>query len=245
MNLKKRKNIKAIEKLKENNKMRRIISNMLIILGALLIVGIITVNAIDITKSVKAVEEFNAKKEAEYSDTTGDPSIPVVENDSKLLKDDTDAYDETKINNDIENANQETTYVKRKSGDLICLLRIPKISLTEAVREGDSRDVLSSALCHLEDTSYPGMPGNCCISGHRNYTFGKYFNRLEEISVGDVIELETFDNIYRYQVYETLKVTPDNVKVLDSENGKTLTLITCTPIFVGTHRFIVKAVLIE
>lgn len=246
MNLTKRKGTKVIEKLRNNNKMRRIISNMLIILGVLLIVGIITVNVRDIRRSVKSVEEFKQTKEAER--IIGDTSLPDEDTDSELTEDETDVHEETALeeeNTDTDDIEQGTTYVKRKGGELICLLRIPKISLEEAVREGDSRDVLSSALCHLEYTSYPGKTGNCCISGHRNYTFGKYFNRLEEIAVGDIIELETFENVYRYQVYETLVVTPDNVTVLDSNSAKTLTLITCTPLFVGTHRFIVKAILVE
>lgn len=246
MNLIKRKSINVIENLKKNNKMRRIISNTLIILGILLIVGIITVNVRDIMRSIKAVEEFKQQKDSE--NVTDDSSLPIIVMDNDFINSDTETYISTEENSDTDDSDDvedDTAYVNRKAGELVCLLRIPKISLEEAVREGDSRDVLSSALCHLEDTSYPGKAGNCCISGHRNYTFGKYFNRLEEVTVGDTIELETFDNVYRYQVYETQVVTPDNVKVLDSTGGKTLTLITCTPIFVGTHRFIVKAILVE
>lgn len=228
-----------IEKLKNNHKMRRIISNTLIILGIVLIIGIITVNVRDISKSIKAVEEFNLRKDA--VNTVDDTSLPVVDN--QLSNADTDVYE--KENNGTDDIDKETNPAKYSGGELICLLRIPKISLEEAVREGDSSDVLSSALCHLEKTSYPGKQGNCCISGHRNYVFGKYFNRLNEISVGDVVELETIDSTYRYQVYETLVVEPDDVRVLDSTGQKTLTLITCTPLFVGTHRLIVKAVLVE
>lgn len=228
-----------IEKLKNNHKMRRIISNTLIILGIVLIIGIITVNVRDISKSIKAVEEFNLRKDA--VNTVDDTSLPVVDN--QLSNADTDVYE--KENNGTDDIDKETNPAKYSGGELICLLRIPKISLEEAVREGDSSDVLSSALCHLEKTSYPGKQGNCCISGHRNYVFGKYFNRLNEISVGDIVELETIDSTYRYQVYETLVVEPDDVRVLDSTGQKTLTLITCTPLFVGTHRLIVKAVLVE
>lgn len=220
--------------------MRRIISNTLIILGTLLIICIVTVNVRDILQSVKSVEEFKQQKDTE--NITIESLMPVVERDDELLNTDNAV---NMVTDENDNTEDDITYVKKEAGELVCLLRIPKISLEEAVREGDSRDVLSSALCHLEDTSYPGDKGNCCISGHRNYTFGKYFNRLEEVTIGDVIELETYDKIYKYQVYETLVVTPDDVKVLDSANAKTLTLITCTPIFVGTHRFIVKAILVE
>ena len=230
-----------IEKLKNNHKMRRIISNMLIVLGIALFIGIITVNIKDISNSIKAVEEFNSQKDA--GNTGEDMSLPLV--DRQLVNTDVDVNEEAEEDNNETDEDSEANTVKYSGGELICLLRIPKISLEEAVREGDSRDVLSSALCHLEKTSYPGKIGNCCISGHRNYVFGKFFNRLNEIAVGDIVELETIDNTYRYQVYETLVVEPDNVKVLDSTGQKTLTLITCTPLFVGSHRLIVKAVLVE
>lgn len=243
MNLKKRKGTKVIEKLKHNKKMLRIISNVLIILGIALIAGIITVNIRDISNSIKAVEEFNSKKSTENN--VENVSLPVVEIDSQFVEADTDIYEGPEKNSNIDTIDKEVDAVSYSGGELICLLKIPKISLEEAVREGDNRDVLSSALCHLEKTSYPGMPGNCCISGHRNYVFGKYFNRLNEVTVGDIVELETLDNSYRYQVYETIVVDPDSVNVLDSTGEKELTLITCTPLFVGTHRLVVKAILVE
>lgn len=213
---------------------------MLIVLGIALFIGVITVNIRDISKSIKSVEDFKSKKAGENA--VNELSLQMEENDSQLANVNADVHEED--NNEIDE-DKETNTVKYSSGELIGLLRLPKISLEEAVREGDSRDVFSSALCHLEKTSYPGETGNCCISGHRNYVFGKFFNRLNEIEVGDIVELETTDNTYIYQVYETLVVKPDDVKVLDSTGQKTLTLITCTPLFVGTHRLIVKAVLVE
>ncbi len=225
-----------IEKIKNNHKMHRMISNMLIVLGIALFIGVITVNIRDISKSIEAVEDFKSRKINE--NTVNGVSTLTVENDIQHANADIYANEET-------DENKETSTAIYSGGELICLLKIPKISLEEAVREGDSKDVLSSALCHLEKTAYPGNTGNCCISGHRNYVFGKYFNRLDEIEVGDLVELETIDNTYIYQVYETLVVEPDDVKVLDSTEQKTLTLITCTPLFVGTHRLIVKAVLVK
>lgn len=235
-----------IEKFKNNQKMHRIISNILIVLGIALFIGVITVNIRDILKSIKSVEEFKAKKTEEKTEenTVNEVSLPIVEYDGQFANANVDAHEDAEEDNNVDEE-KETNTVKYRSGELICLLRLPKISLEEAVREGDSRDVFSSALCHLERTSYPGETGNCCISGHRNYVFGKYFNRLNEIEVGDIVELETTDNTYTYQVYETLVVNPNDVKVLDSTEQKTLTLITCTPLFVGSHRLIVKAILVE
>lgn len=137
----------------------------------------------------------------------------------------------------------EATNEKTDENATMCLLRISKINLEEAVKEGSSKGVLASALGHVKNTAFPGEDGNCCIAGHRNYVFGKYFNRLEEVSVGDIIELETRDSVYRYEVVSTEVVEPDEVSVLDYAEGKNLTLITCTPFMIATHRLIVHAVM--
>lgn len=141
---------------------------------------------------------------------------------------------------DSDNKNDNVTF---RDDAAMCLLRIPKINLEEAVKEGSTRGVLSSALGHVENTAMPGNEGNCCIAGHRNYAFGKYFNRLDEITTGDVIELETKDNLYQYEVVGVEVVQPEDVSVLDYGEGQNLTLITCTPILIGSHRLIVHAIM--
>lgn len=143
----------------------------------------------------------------------------------------------------IDDSDNKNDNVTSRDDAAMCLLRIPKINLEEAVKEGSTRGVLSSALGHVENTAMPGEDGNCCIAGHRNYAFGKYFNRLDEITTGDVIELETKDNLYQYEVVGVEVVQPEDVSVLDYEEGQNLTLITCTPILIGSHRLIVHAIM--
>lgn len=123
------------------------------------------------------------------------------------------------------------------------MLAIDKIEMEEAVKEGAESSVISSALGHISGTAMPGMQGNCAIEGHRNYVFGRFFNRLDEVAVGDVITIETLDNTYEYKVYEVLVVEPTEVSVLEDTEAYDLTLVTCTPLFIGSHRLIIKATL--
>ena len=200
---------------------RERIGYFLIFIGILLIVSVIVVNAIDLIRSEKAVKTFK---------------------ETKVVVD----YDEP---DKPENSENEPAYSVTEEDDkdelaqIIGLLRIPKISLEEAVREGSTDSVLSSALGHMEGTALPGEEGNCCIAGHRNYTFGKYFNRLNEMEIGDFIELETYDANYVYEINDIFVVEPTEVSVLDDIEGENLTLITCTPLFVGSHRLIIRATL--
>lgn len=209
------------EKKKRRN--RKTAGKILIGAGSLLIIFVIAINVIDLVISANAINEFKSRKAQIVFEKIDD-------NGNVISKDDLE-YEAEKSGTD---------------GDLeediaLCLLRIPKIDLEEAVKEGSTKSVLSSALGHIENTAFPGENGNCCIAGHRNYVFGKYFNRLDEVIVGDVIEIETKDNLYEYEVVSKEIVNPEEVSVLDYADGKNLTLITCTPFMVGTHRLIVHA----
>ena len=126
---------------------------------------------------------------------------------------------------------------------IMAKLSIGKIELTEAVKEGTDQNALRSALGHMEDTAFPGEIGNCVIAGHRNYMFGRYFNRLDEMETGDEIVITTETGTYTYTVFETQVVLPEDISVLEQTKDSRLTLITCTPLFVGSHRLIIKAAL--
>ncbi len=128
------------------------------------------------------------------------------------------------------------------TGDMLYILRIPSIDSENPVREGVSRGVLADALGHEPETAYAGEMGNCVIAGHRNYTFGKYFNRLDEVELNDVIYVDTADKTYTYVVTDIQVVEPDQLEILEPIDGKeTLTLYTCTPIYIATHRLVIIA----
>ncbi|MBQ7431466.1 MAG: class D sortase [Butyrivibrio sp.] len=119
------------------------------------------------------------------------------------------------------------------------ILEIPCIDSLEPVVEGTDRNALSAALGHEKSTVLPGQTGNCVIAGHRNYTFGKYFNRLNEVEIGDMIYIHTPTEKYSYKVSEIKTVKPEDVEILENTDKEILTLYTCTPIYIATHRLVV------
>lgn len=125
----------------------------------------------------------------------------------------------------------------------ICLLRIPKIGLDAVVAEGIGDSVLRYAVGHFEETPMPGEAGNSCLSGHRSYAFGQFFNRLDELEIGDRLLVERNEQVYTYTVTEIFVVEPEETWVLDQTADAQITLITCTPIRIATHRLIVKGIL--
>lgn len=213
---------------------RRTAGKILILAGSFIIVFVIAINIVDLVKSTTAINDFKS------SNNNKNQSQIVIERINN--SGDVNPQDDTEmVSEKLDSAGEPGEESDEKAA--ICLLRIPAIDLEEAVKEGSTRGVLSSALGHVENTALPGEDGNCCVAGHRNYVFGKYFNRLGEIAPGDVIELETMDSIYQYEVVSTEVVEPEEVRVLNYIEGKNLTLITCTPFMVGTHRLIVHAIM--
>jgi len=128
---------------------------------------------------------------------------------------------------------------------IIGIITIPKIDVKAAIGEGVDADTLKYAVGHFTGTSLPEEKGNFCIAGHRSYTYGEFFNRLDELEIGDEIIVQTTTAQYKYNVYEKKVVEPNEISVLNNTNSSTITLVTCTPIRVATHRLIVKGKLKE
>lgn len=122
----------------------------------------------------------------------------------------------------------------------IALIEIPKIDLNAPVCEGIDMDTLRFAVGHFKDTALPGQKGNCCLAGHRSYTYSELFNRLDEVNVNDYVILKTKNSEYKYKIYDKKVVKPEAVEVLKATTDEEITLVTCTPIRVGTHRLILK-----
>ncbi|MCM0647787.1 class D sortase [Clostridium swellfunianum] len=162
-----------------------------------------------------------------------------------------EAFEKTiqKVDEDLGNENAQSSEIeaspnaKPPSEDVnaaIGIIKIPKIDLKVAVGEGIDNNTLKYAVGHFEGTAMPGEKGNFAVAGHRSYTYSEYFNRLDELNIGDDITVKTKKGEFTYRVYEKKVVEPTEVSVLDKTKDATITLVTCTPIRVATHRLIIK-----
>jgi LPXTG-site transpeptidase (sortase) family protein len=126
--------------------------------------------------------------------------------------------------------------------DVIGILKIPALNVSQNLLEGSNKQ-MKYGVGHVAGTSEPGQKGNCAISGHRPFPF-RY---LDQLIPGDNVIIKTGKITYTYKVYEQFNVLPDEVWVLNAIAGKdyTLTLITCTPYMVSSHRLIVRAELTD
>ena len=125
-------------------------------------------------------------------------------------------------------------------GETLAVLRIPSIDLEVPVLDGTSELVLNVGVGRIIGTSRPGESGNLGIAGHRD----GFFRGLEDVSIGDEIELEHRGATLRYLIEDLSIVGPNDVDVLAPTPNRVITLVTCYPFYyVGSapQRYIVRA----
>lgn len=127
--------------------------------------------------------------------------------------------------------------------NLIGILTIPKINLTVAIGEGTDEKTLLHAVGHFPETAGPGEVGNFAITGHRGHLYGPFFLQLDQVGVDDTIIVQRGTQTLTYRVTDTLVVEPQDSWVLNPTEEAQITLITCTPTWINTHRLVVKGVL--
>ena len=123
------------------------------------------------------------------------------------------------------------------------IIEIPSINCTLPIYHGTSEDVLHTAIGHLEWTSLPtgGESTHAVVSGHRGLPSATLFTNLDQLIVGDLFVLHVLDEQLTYEVDQILIVEPDDTEALLIQEGKDLvTLVTCTPYGVNSHRMLVR-----
>lgn len=127
--------------------------------------------------------------------------------------------------------------------DVIGVITIDKIGLNAAIAEGSDYYTIRYSVGHFENTPLPADGGNFCILGHRSYTYGQFFNRVDELDIGDLIDINIGGMSYTYRIYDIYETVPNDVAVLDNSDKNEITIVTCT--MDGKNRVIVKGTMLE
>jgi sortase A len=125
---------------------------------------------------------------------------------------------------------------------------IPSLKVTLPIYHGTEEAVLQTAVGHIESTSLPvgGANTHCVISGHRGLPSARLFTDIDRLVVGDIFTLNVLDEVLTYEVDQILIVEPYDLSCLQIIPGRDLvTLVTCTPYGINTHRLLVRGHRIE
>ena len=122
-------------------------------------------------------------------------------------------------------------------------ITIEKIGVELPIYHGTSDSVLQVAAGHLEGTSLPvgGASTHAVISAHRGLPSAKLFTNLDQLEVGDTFTITVLDRTLTYEVDNISIVLPTETDSLKVSEGKDyITLMTCTPYGINTHRLLVR-----
>ncbi len=122
-------------------------------------------------------------------------------------------------------------------------LEIPKISINLAIYHGIGEESLSQGCGHVEGTSLPigGTGTHAVLAAHRGLAGARLFTDLDQLGEGDVFYLHILDKTLAYEVDKITVCLPEDTSGLILEPDKDLvTLLTCTPYGVNSHRLLVR-----
>lgn len=166
-----------------------------------------------IRKAKREAEEYNALLSKGISESRSDSEMSMY--------------------NDILNVN----------GDgVMAYIEIPAIDINLPISHGTEAKTLENYVGHVVGSSLPvgGESTHAVISGHSGMAGQRMFTDLHELKAGDMVYIHVLDEVLAYEVDEVNTVLPGDTSLLGIEPGKDfLTLITCTPVGVNTHRLLV------
>jgi len=193
--------------------------------------GIIEEYKADISKKTIANKEEILNKAKEYNQNNVVYQIEDIFTTNKIYKD-----------KDYDNI------LKINDEGLIAYIEIPKIKVKLPIYHGTSDEVLNKGIGHLKGSSFPigGEKNHTILAGHRGLPSAKLFTDVNLLKKGDIFTIYVLDEILTYEVDKISVVKPNEVHSLQvNDNGDYVSLVTCTPYAVNTHRLIIRGKRIE
>ena len=136
------------------------------------------------------------------------------------------------------------TYAEQLTvGGVMCYIDIPKINVYLPVQHGTGAETLEKSVGHVVGTSLPvgGGSTHAVLSAHSGMTSSKLFSDIDQLTEGDVFYIHVLGEVLAYEVDAIHTVLPTDTRLLQIEEGKDyVTLVTCTPFGINTHRLLVR-----
>ena len=169
---------------------------------------------VELAEQRRAAEADNALLRGEAAVSTGGASVPPVDYAEQLTV-----------------------------GGAMCTIDIPKIGVYLPVRHGTGVETLERAVGHVVGTSLPvgGAGTHAVLSAHSGMASAKLFSDIDQLVKGDVFYIHVLGEVLAYEVDQIATVLPSDTSLLQIEEDKdNVTLITCMPFGVNTHRLLVR-----
>lgn len=216
---------------------------------ALLAVGLLSLlyplasNILYEEKQKKIIKEYNKYVE-NLPPEVAESMLDEAKEYNKQLFD--SSADDT--SDDAVNGNLAYSELLQVMGKQMGYIVIPAINVDLPIFHYTSDDVLTVGIGHLENSSLPvgGESTHCLLTGHSGLAKAKLFTDLEKLELGDKFYIKTLNEVLCYEVDSILTVQPYDTSALQIIEGRDLvTLITCTPYGINSHRLLVRGTRVE
>ncbi|MBP3706932.1 MAG: class C sortase [Clostridia bacterium] len=131
---------------------------------------------------------------------------------------------------------------------VIGYIEIPKISVSLIIYHTIEENVLQKGIGHVPETHLPvgGKNTHCVLAGHTGLPSAKLLTNIDHLKVGDRFYIHVLNEVLEYKIDDVSVVEPDEVSRLNVISGKDcVTLVTCTPYGVNSHRLLVRGVRVD
>lgn len=189
---------------------------------------------------------LNNKLIGDYKDTFADTTPSEL---NKALQD-AKSYNENRANPDKLKELGLTYEEVLNVGDngVMGYIEIPKISVSLIIYHTIEENVLQKGIGHVPESHLPigGSSTHCVLAGHTGLPSAKLLTNIDHLKVGDRFYIHVLNEVLEYQIDDISVVEPDEVSRLNVISGKDcVTLVTCTPYGVNSHRLLVRGVRVD
>ena len=185
-----------------------------------------------------AVKNYKKEVETKNDDYINEILRKADEYNKELLN------KETKfVNGEVKDQNYLSQLKVSDQSDIMGEIEIEKIKVKLPIYHGTSQPVLQAGVGHIEGTALPvgGKGNHSVLSGHTGLPSAKLFTGLDKLKQGDKFKITVLNRVLYYKVDNIAVVKPNETELLNPiENEDLVTLVTCTPYGVNSHRLLVR-----
>ena len=217
----------------------------MILLGLGLLLYPFISNRISVGHYQKVIQTYDKKVSEETKDANNKLLMDAREyNRSLSFGEVVDVFQ----NPEVKNSDRYLSILNINDNGMMGYISIPKIDVRIPIYHGTTSDVLQKGVGHLEGSSFPvgGENTHAILSAHRGLPSSKLFTDLDQLKKGDIFYIYILNQVLAYQVDQVLVTEPSETDALRIVDGKDyITLVTCTPYAINTHRLLVRGERIE
>lgn len=205
-------------------------------------------NLIFMSQQNKVIEDYNAQVQQLDQDNIDKIRAEAQAYNSNLsanILNSTSIEENNESDSEAVNGNMAYTELLSLNNEQMGYIVIPKIKLNQPIFHSTTDEILEIGIGHLEQSSLPigGESTHSVLTGHSAIPGMMLFTDLEDMVIGDRFYIKILDEVLAYEVDQIEVVLPNDTSKLRIVEGKDyVTLLTCTPYSINTHRLLVRGI---